>query len=117
MKFRKLFSAAVVIRTIAVLGILYGSIGVVLAVSEWWRIAVVADPNAIASYHFGSEAMMYHGGWHYASANIYAWAALAEAFIFAAALWLLLKAWRRCSWRYLLGAVAVFVSIIVVVHL
>ena len=117
MKFQKLFSAAVAIRTLAGLGILYGSIGVVLAVSEWWHVAIVADPNTISSYHFGSEAMMGHGGWHYASAKIYAWSALAEAFIFAAALWLLVTAWRRSSWRHLFGAVVLFVAIIVVVHL
>lgn len=117
MKFQKLFSAYFVLRSLAVLGILYGSVGLVLAVSEWWQIAIVADPNDIASYHFGSEVMTYRGGWHYASANVYAWSALVEGFVFATALWLLVIAWRIYSWRYLLGAVALFIAIIFVVNL
>jgi len=117
MKFQKLFSAYFVLRSLAILGILYGSVGLVLAVSEWWQIAIVADPNDIASYHFGSEVMTYHGGWHYASANVYAWSALVEGFVFATALWLLVIAWRIYSWRYLLGAVALFIAIIFVVNL
>ena len=117
MSFRKLYSAEFALRTLAVLGMLYGSLGAILAVSEWWQIAIVADPNNIAGYNFGSEAMMGTGGWHYASANVYAWSALVEGFVFATALWLLVIAWRTYSWRYLLGAVAVFIAIIFVVNL
>ncbi|HEY1268006.1 MAG TPA: hypothetical protein VGH16_12190 [Candidatus Binatia bacterium] len=117
MKFQKVFSANFALRLLVVLGVFYGSVGLTIAVSEWWQIAIVADPNNIASYHFGSEGMMYHGGWHYASAKVYAWSALAEGFTFGIALWLLLVAWRSYSWRYLLGAVAVFAAIIVIVNL
>jgi hypothetical protein len=117
LRFRKLYSAEFALRTLAGLGILYGSLGVILAVSEWWQIAIVADPNNIASYHFRSEGMMGNGGWHYASANVYAWSALVEGFIFATALGLLVIAWRSYSWRYLLGAVAIFIAIIFVVNL
>ena len=117
LRFRKLYSAGFALRTFAGLGILYGSLGVILAVSEWWQIAIVADPNNLASYHFGSDVMMGNGSWHYASASVYAWSALVEGFIFATALWLLVIAWRIYSWRYLLGAVAIFIAIIVVVNL
>jgi hypothetical protein len=117
MKFQKLYSVNFALRSFAVLGILYGSVALVLAISEWWRIAVVADPNNIAGYNFGSDAMMGNGGWHYASANVYAWSALAEGFMFAVGLWLSIIAWRSYSWRYLLGAVAVFGAIIVIVNL
>ncbi|HKA35054.1 MAG TPA: hypothetical protein VKH64_17700 [Candidatus Binatia bacterium] len=117
MKFQKLYSGNFALRTLTGLGILYGSVGVVLAVSEWWQIAIVADPDNIAGYNFGSEAMIANGGWHYASANVYAWSALVEGFVFATALWLLVIAWRIYSWRYLLGAVAIFIAIILVVNL
>jgi hypothetical protein len=45
---------------------------------EWLRIGIIADPNEISKYYFGSEAMMDHGGWRYSSASIYAWSAFAE---------------------------------------
>jgi len=30
--------------------------------SEWWPIIVTRSPAHIATYHFGSESMMGHGG-------------------------------------------------------
>lgn len=51
----------------------------VLMLSEWWPIVVRRDPVRIADYHFGSESMMAHGGWKYASADLYAWTAFSEA--------------------------------------
>ena len=35
-----------------------------------WLI-VIASPAAVASYHFGSEAMIGHGGWKYSSVHAY----------------------------------------------
>lgn len=48
---------------------------------EWLRIGVIADPKIISRYYFGSEAMVGHGGWQYASASAYAWSALIEGII------------------------------------
>jgi hypothetical protein len=48
---------------------------------EWWYVGVVADPDFVAEYHFGSEAMVHHGGRHYASAAIYAETVLREGLI------------------------------------
>lgn len=39
---------------------------------EWARIGVVADPEVVKSYRFGSEAMLDAGGWRYATAQLYA---------------------------------------------
>ena len=50
--------------------------GIIL--SEWVRIGVIADLKVIDSYHFGSEAMIGHGGRQYASASSYARTALIE---------------------------------------
>lgn len=51
----------------------------IMMLSEWWPIVVRHDLVRIADYHFGSESMMAHGGWKYASASLYAWTAFAEA--------------------------------------
>ncbi len=47
--------------------------------TEWWPIIVTRDAAHIASYRFGSESMMGHGGWRYSNPNVYAWTAFAEA--------------------------------------
>lgn len=44
--------------------------------SEWLRVSIIADPATIASYHFGSEAMIGEGGQHYRTAGTYATSAL-----------------------------------------
>jgi hypothetical protein len=46
---------------------------------QWWPIIVSRNPAHIASYHFGSESMMGHGGWKYSNPEVYAWTAFAEA--------------------------------------
>jgi hypothetical protein len=51
----------------------------VAMVTEWWPIIVSRNPAHIASYHFGSESMMGHGGWKYSNPEVYAWTAFAEA--------------------------------------
>jgi hypothetical protein len=48
-------------------------------ITEWWPIIVTRNAAHIASYHFGSESMMGHGGWRYSNPNVYAWTAFAEA--------------------------------------
>jgi hypothetical protein len=51
------------------------------SLTEWVRIGVVADPEVIKAYYFGSEAMVAHGGWTYRSAATYATTALAEGVV------------------------------------
>ena len=65
----------------------------VAMLSEWWPIIVSRNAAHIASYHFGSESMMGHGGWRYATPNVYAWTAFAEAVAATAtlpALWMII---------------------------
>ena len=45
-----------------------------LLVSEWFKTGPSASQASIDAYHFGSEAMRYHGGAKYESAEVYsAW--------------------------------------------
>lgn len=53
-------------------GILGLMLFVVYGYGDYWNMAVVADPNEIARYNFGSEAMIAHGGDKFRSANAYA---------------------------------------------
>ena len=50
---------------------------------EWWLVGYLADPETLANYHFGSEAMVGIGGPHYRTAEIYASAALRDAGLLA----------------------------------
>ncbi len=62
-------------------------------VSEWWPIIVTRSAAHIASYHFGSESMIAHGGWKYSNPEVYAWTAFAEAIAAVAtmpALWMII---------------------------
>jgi hypothetical protein len=85
---------------------------------EWWWVGHVADPKAIANYHFGSEAMIAHGGDHYRSAEAYAASALklsvAQVILaipFLAAL--LLKArWALWAAYIVLAAVAIGIQLL-----
>ncbi|HSB16894.1 MAG TPA: hypothetical protein VLE22_20750 [Bryobacteraceae bacterium] len=49
---------------------------------EWYTIGVVGDPDVVKGYYFGSEAMIAHGGRHYASAETYAHSALISGLLF-----------------------------------
>ena len=51
----------------------------IATLSEWWPIVVARDTVHIASYHFGSESTMGHGGWKSANPDVYAWTSFAEA--------------------------------------
>jgi hypothetical protein len=74
--------------------------------SEWWPIIVTRSPAYIATYHFGSESMMGHGGWKYANPEVYAWTAFAEA---TAALATLPALWITIVRRRRKGAVALII--------
>jgi len=51
----------------------------VATLSEWWPIVVARDTVHVATYHFGSESTIGHGGWKYANPEVYAWTSFAEA--------------------------------------
>jgi len=73
-------------------------------IAEFIRIKIIANPQVIAGYYFGSEAMMDHGGWTYRSASLYAWSAPAEGlFIFGLGL-LFLFGMTRKKTKYLVIA-------------
>src|SRR4030042_2179031 len=48
---------------------------------EFYQIGIVADPPEIEKYYFGSEAMIAHGGWKYASASVYSFSSFVGAFL------------------------------------
>ncbi len=78
------------------LAIVIISVAVLFAVtmlSEWSTIIVTRSSAHIASYDFGSESMMSHGGWRYSNPEVYAWTAFAEAVVAVAtipALWMII---------------------------
>ena len=59
-------------RWIAVPGLFAVLLFASFLLTEWYAIGVEADPSTIEAYHFGSEAMIGHGGDHYRSAEAYA---------------------------------------------
>jgi hypothetical protein len=60
-------------------GLLYVSLLFGYLLWEWISIGIIAIPEKIAEYHFGSEAMVGEGGPNYASASAYAQSALHSA--------------------------------------
>jgi hypothetical protein len=85
----------------------------ILMLSEWWPIVVRSDAVRIAEYHFGSESMMAHGGWKYASAGLYAWTAFAQAALamitggaFSVAIFRRSRAALACGWLLVVAWVA-----------
>jgi len=61
------------------LGLGLCSSGLLYLLWEWYTIGIEADQGKIADYRFGTESMLGEGGSHYASATIYAAAALHDA--------------------------------------
>jgi hypothetical protein len=43
-----------------------------VGINEYWIIAISAEPQTIRNYQFGAEAMIYHGGEKYRTAETYA---------------------------------------------
>ncbi len=67
-----------------------------LVLREWLLVAVIAEPDVIRGYYFGSEAMIAHGGWHYRSAETYAAKSLATGAVALLVSGILLFAmWKR----------------------
>lgn len=82
----------------------------IVFLDEWYQIGVVRDESLIRAYHFGSEAMLAHGGAKYQAADSYArWSLLAGLSLLpsaAAAFW----AARRTSWRSLVLSGVLFAT-------
>ena len=93
----------------AVLLVLFG----LLVFREWWLIGFVADPQVVASYHFGSEAMIQHGGSHYLSAGTYAASSLRLSLVLWALAALFIVAWRLKSRHSLIVAYTALLGLIV----
>jgi hypothetical protein len=68
-------------RWIAVPGLVLAGLLAALFLHEWFTVGVVADPAVIEGYHFGSEAMVGNGGWHYATRELYTATALVEGLV------------------------------------
>jgi hypothetical protein len=68
-------------------------------VSESWFTVIRPDAEQIAGYHFGSEAMLGHGGWTYANPEVYGWTSLVGSFVGGGACSLLALALVRKSSR------------------
>ncbi len=83
-----------------------------MLLSESIRIAV-ASPDAVAAYHFGSEAMVGHGGWRYRSRWAYAASSAASGVPFlgmgALLIWVLMRRRDSASWLAA-GAIAFLVG-------
>lgn len=61
-------------------GLLLSLLIAFLFLSEWVKIGVIADPETIEAYYFGSESMV-GKYWYYESARTYALSALAQGLI------------------------------------
>jgi hypothetical protein len=80
------------------------TLGLLVAV-ESLNVAFAA-PGAVAEYHFGSESMVAHGGWHYRSRVAYVGSGLAEAVLLLTSATLLFVAARRGALRPLAAGAA-----------
>src|SRR5438876_5820756 len=81
-------------------GLLLTAAGGILLCVEALRLGPLADPSLVASYHFGSEAMVGNGGWSYISRSTYVLSSAVESAVLilsAAALAMSLSR-RRVSW-------------------
>ena len=95
-------------------GLAVVSLFAVICLSEWFSIGVLAHPETIADYHFGSEAMMYHGGWEYRTAGTYATVNLVEGVVAVSIAALFLLPVLRRSWSWLLLPYSALVSLLLV---
>jgi len=84
----------------------------VVSVSEAWFTVIFPDGERIASYHFGSDAMVGHGGWTYLNPEVYGWTVLLGGTFAAVALVLVAFGFGRRSWRAVAAAVALFIVLV-----
>jgi hypothetical protein len=99
----------------AVMGL--AAVFAIAMLTEWWPIIVARNAAHVASYHFGSESMLGHGGWKYSNPNVYAWTAFAEAVAATAtlpALWMTIVRRSRKATYALVFVLAVYAGSAVV---
>ena len=97
-------------RTILTCLILVVGVGLsTIYAHEWYVIGLRADKSTIADYHFGSEAMIGHGGYHYSNPELYASTAATSAAVFLVLTGLLASSiWFR-TWIPLLVALVLII--------
>lgn len=83
-----------------------------VGVSESWFTVIRPDAERIASYHFGSDAMVGQGGWNYLNPDVYGWTALLGGTFAAVALALLALGLGRRSWRFTAAGVGVLLVLV-----
>lgn len=91
-----------------------------LAATIGWEainIGLLASQADVDAYHFGSEAMVGHGGWRYESKSAYVASAVVESFLLLVSV--VLFAWA--TWRYskktVLAAIVASVTAILILIL
>lgn len=90
-----------------------GLILIALGMSESWFTVLAPDKDQIANYHFGSEAMLAHGGWTYANPELYGWSALASLGFGGLAVAVVGVGLLRASWRIALSGIALWLLVVV----
>lgn len=95
----------------ALLGVL-AVLALVLGVGESWFILVQPDREQVASYHFGSEAMVGSGGWTYSNPEVYGWTSLVGSVVVAGGWVLLSLALLRSSLRLAISGVGIWLVLV-----
>lgn len=92
-------------RVGAVLLFVLAAVLMAVGVMESWSVVTRPDPARVAEYHFGSEAMIAHGGWQYSNPEVYGWTSLLLVAGIAVPCALLgVAVWRRSTGLGLLAA-------------
>lgn len=91
------------LRILALIGAIVAGTVALILLAEWLQVGVLADPELLRRYRFGSEAAAAGAGWLHRSASTYARACLVGSWILAATGGLFLLSWHRMSLR-ILGA-------------
>ena len=85
----------------------------VLGLSEFSFTVLAPDPDQVAQYHFGSEAMLADGGWHYSNPELYGWSAFLFSALATAGIVLIGLALLRRSSRFVAAAIIALLAILV----
>lgn len=91
-----------------------------LAITIGWEalnIGLLASQAEVDAYHFGSEAMVDHGGWRYESKTAYVASAVVESLLLLVSVVLLAWAVWRYSKKTALAAIAASATAILILIL
>ncbi|WP_303495315.1 hypothetical protein [Neptunomonas phycophila] len=96
------------------------SLFVVYGLGDYWVIGVIANPEELARYNFGAEAMIAHGGDKYRSASSYAMASLVVGMLavigFILSLLMLFKSSKKALLKAYCGAAITLFIVVLVGH-